>query len=82
MGHTVVTSVCVCRGEIEVRGRNWKYRPQRILYVGTIGIYFAYIGKVLMFFKKRSDMINFQFLKILLIAVGKTARKKDCSQIQ
>lgn len=66
---------------IEVRGKSWKYRPQRILCVGTIGIYFAYTEKMLMFFKKRTDMIKFQFLKILLIAVEKN-KEKDCSRIQ
>lgn len=43
---------------------------------------FSNTEKVLMFFKKRTDMIKFHFLKILLIAVEKNNKGKDCSRIQ
>lgn len=45
-----------------------------MLCVRTIKIYFAYIGKVLTFFKKRSDKIKSEFLKILLIYSEKIAK--------
>lgn len=62
------------------RGKSWKHRPQRILCVRTIEIYFACIGKVLTFFKKRIYIIKLEFLKTLLICSGNIAKKKTADK--
>ena len=43
---------------------------------------FSNTEKVLMFFKKRTDMIKFHFLKICWLQLKKNNKGKDCSRIQ